>query len=170
MLSVMLILFAVLLGTDVVIKKRVDEELNLGEERELRSSRFVIRKVYNRGFLLNLFDRYPAAVRGLSALAGAGVLIWDCLTFAKKRNYIRKVGMTLVSAGAASNLFDRLAMGRVVDYIGFRTDVRDESDKESKGKKFLGKITANLGDVYLVLGSVLVMAGEILGVLWPGRK
>ncbi len=78
--------------------------------------------------------------------------------------------MTLVSAGAASNLFDRLAMGRVVDYIGFRTDVRDESDKESKGKKFLGKITANLGDVYLVLGSVLVMAGEILGVLWPGRK
>ncbi len=44
------------------------------------------------------------------------------------------------------------------------------ADKESKGKKFLGKITANLGDVYLVLGSVLVMAGEILGVLWPGRK
>lgn len=164
MLCAMLVLFALLLGTDVVIKKRVDEELKPGEERELRSGRFVLRKVYNRGFLLNLFDRYPAAVRSLSALAGVGVLVWDCAVFAKKRNYIRKVGMTLVSAGAASNLFDRLARGKVVDYIGFRTDAT------SKGKKLLGNITANLGDVYLILGSILVMAGEILGALLPGRK
>lgn len=159
MLSVMLVFFAVLLATDVVIKKRVDEELNLGEERELKSGKFVIRKVYNRGFLLNLFDCYPAAVKALSALAGVGVLIWDCLTFAKKRNYVRKVGMTLVSAGAASNLFDRLAMGRVVDYIGFCTE-----------KKFPGRITANLGDVYLAVGSMLMMAVEALGLLWPGRR
>ena len=67
--------------------------------------------------------------------------------------------MTLVSAGAASNLFDRLVRGRVVDYIGFRTQ-----------KKFLGRITANLGDVYLAVGSVLVMAGEVFGALLPGRK
>ena len=159
MLSVMLVLFAILLGTDVVIKKRVDEELNLGEERELRSSKFLIRKVYNKGFLLNLYDQHPETVRILSVLAGAGVLAWDCLTFAKKHNYVRKAGMTLVSAGAASNLFGRLVRGRVVDYIGFRTQ-----------KKFLGRITANLGDVYLAVGSVLVMAGEVFGALLPGRK
>lgn len=159
MLSSMMMLFAILLGADVMIKKLVEEELNPGEERELLDGKIVIRKVYNRGFLLNLFDKYPAAVKGMSLFAGAGVLVWDVLTFAKKRNYIRKLGMTLVSAGAASNLFDRLAKGRVVDYIGLRTK-----------KKSLGRITANLGDVYLACGSALVMAGEILYSLFHGKK
>ena len=118
MLSAMLVIFAILLGADIMIKKRVEEELNPGEERELPGGKIVIRKVYNRGFLLNLFDEYPAAVKGMSLFASAGVMAWDVLTFAKKRNYIRKLGMTLVSAGAASNLFDRLARGKVVDYIG----------------------------------------------------
>ncbi len=159
MLSSMMMLFAILLGADVMIKKLVEEELNPGEERELLDGKIVIRKVYNRGFLLNLFDKYPAAVKGMSLFAGAGVLVWDVLTFAKKRNYIRKLGMTLVSAGAASNLFDRLAKGRVVDYIGLRTK-----------KKSLGRITANLGDVYLACGSALVMTGEILYSLFHGKK
>ena len=84
--------------------------------------------------------------------------MWDCLTFARKRNYVRKLGMTFVSAGAASNLFDRLARGKVVDYIGLRTK-----------KKHIGRITANLGDIYLAMGSVLVMAGEILAVILHGN-
>lgn len=159
MLSAMLVLFAVLLGTDVILKKRVEEELNPGEERELPGGRIVVRKVYNRGFLLNLFDEYPAAVKGASLFAGAGVLVWDCLTFAKKRNYVRKLGMALVSAGAASNIFDRLAKGKVVDYIGLRTE-----------KKSLGRITANLGDIYLACGSILVMAGEVFaGLLYRNK-
>lgn len=158
MLSAMLVIFAILLGADIMIKKRVEEELNPGEEKELPGGKIVIRKVYNRGFLLNLFDEYPAAVKGMSLFAGAGVMAWDVLTFAKKRNYIRKLGMTLVSAGAASNLFDRLARGKVVDYIGLRTK-----------KKHIGSITANLGDIYLAMGSVLVMAGEILAVILHGN-
>lgn len=67
--------------------------------------------------------------------------------------------MTLVSAGAASNLFDRLTKGKVVDYIGWRSE-----------KKFPGRITANLGDIYLACGSALVMAGEILSVTLSKKK
>ena len=159
MLSAMLVLFALLLCADVIFKKQVEEELNPGEERELPFGKIVVRKVYNRGFLLNLFERYPAAVKWASLFAGAGVLLWDCLTFAKKRNYIRKLGMTLVSAGAASNLFDRLTKGKVVDYIGWRSE-----------KKFPGRITANLGDIYLACVSALVMAGEILSVTLSKKK
>jgi Lipoprotein signal peptidase len=154
MFSVMLVMFAILLGADVMIKRWVEDELNQGEERKLPGGGLVLRKVYNRGFLLNLFDERPKAVRGMSVFAGAGVLAWDFLTFAKKRSYVKKLGMALVSAGAASNLFDRLAKGKVVDYIGFKTK-----------KKFLGRITANLGDIYLVCGGVLVMAGEMLSVV-----
>lgn len=159
MLSAMLILFAVLLGTDVLLKERVEEELNPGEERKLPGGKVIIRKVYNRGFLLNLFDGRPAIVRGMSLFAGGGVLLWDCLTFARKRNYVRKLGITFVSAGAASNLFDRLARGKVVDYIGLQTE-----------KKFLRNITGNLGDLYLACGSALVMAGELLFAIFHGDK
>lgn len=159
MFSAMLVIFAILLGADIMIKKRVEEELNPGEERELMGGKIVIRKVYNRGFLLNLFDGYPAAVKGISLFAGAGVLLWDVVTFAKKRNYIRKLGMAFLSAGAFSNLFDRLSRGKVVDYIGLGTE-----------KKSLGRITANLGDIYLAVGSVLMMAGEILFAVLHGKK
>lgn len=159
MFSAMLVLFAILLGVDVMIKRWVEEELNRGDEKELPGGRLVLRKVYNRGFLLNLLEKFPKIVRGTSLFAGAGVLAWDFLTFTKKRNYVRKLGMTLVSAGAASNLFDRLAKGKVIDYIGLRTE-----------KKFFGKITANLGDIYLACGGVLVMAGEIVSVMLHGNK
>lgn len=154
MFSVMLIIFAILLGADVMIKRWVEDELNREEERVFPGGRLILRKVYNKGFLLNLFDKHPKAVKGMSVFAGAGVLMWDFLIFVKKRNYVRKLGMTLVSAGAASNLFDRLAKGKVIDYIGLQTE-----------KKFFGKITANLGDIYLVCGGALVMAGEMLSVV-----
>ena len=75
MLSAMLVLFALLLCADVIFKKQVEEELNPGEERELPFGKIVVRKVYNRGFLLNLFERYPAAVKWASLFAGAGVLL-----------------------------------------------------------------------------------------------
>ena len=43
MLSAMLVIFAILLGADIMIKKRVEEELNPGEERELPGGKIVIR-------------------------------------------------------------------------------------------------------------------------------
>ena len=76
MFSVMLVIFAILLGADVMIKRWVEDELNQGEERKLPGGGLVLRKVYNRGFLLNLFDERPKAVRGMSVFAGAGVLAW----------------------------------------------------------------------------------------------
>lgn len=149
MRSLLVSLFALLLGADVYIRQQVEENLNPGEEKEFLGGRVVIRKVYNRGFLLNLLDRYPAVVRGASIVAGAGVLVWDILAFAKKGHYVKKLGMTLVSAGAAGNLFDRLARGKVIDYIGIRS-----------GRRFLDRVTANLGDIYIACGSLLVMGSE----------
>ena len=56
MLSWMSILFASLLGIDVMIKQQVEENIRRGEEKELAGGKIVIRKVYNRGFLLNFLE------------------------------------------------------------------------------------------------------------------
>ena len=52
--------------------------------------------------------------------------------------------MMLVSAGAVSNLYDRLIRRTVIDYIGIKSE-----------KKRISDLTANLADVYLTVGAVL---------------
>ena len=111
MFSWMAVVFAVLLGTDVICKQQVEENLDPGERRELFGGRVVIRKAYNRGFLLNLLEDRPRLIKGATMITSAGILIWDVLVFLKKGNFPRKLGLTLLSAGAASNTFDRMARG-----------------------------------------------------------
>lgn len=171
MLSWMIILFSSLFGVDAVIKQQIEENISQGEERELAGGKIVIRKVYNRGFMLNVLEKKPKVVRGVTVAAGIGVLLSDILTFfpvrmvraarsdgkagifhpcIRKGSYLQKFGMTLVSAGAASNIFDRLVRGRVIDYIGIRT-----------GKKFPDKITVNLGDCYIACGGLILMIRDL---------
>lgn len=171
MISWMFILFSSLLGIDVVIKQHVEENISQGEEKEIAGGKLVIRKVYNRGFLLNFLEGYPKIVRGAAFVTGMVVLVCDILTFIpvrlgritrtdgkrdffrlciKKGSYLKQFGMTLLSAGAASNIFDRLARGRVIDYIGIRT-----------GKRSLDKITANLGDCYIACGGLILMLRDL---------
>lgn len=144
MLSWMMGLFAVLLGIDEAMKQHVEENMFQGENRKIPGGRIIIRKVYNRGFLLNLLDQHPAIIKGTSVVTGLGVLFYDVIIFMKKGHHARKLGMTILSAGAASNIFDRLVRGKVIDYIGIRTE-----------NQFLARITANLGDFYIALGALL---------------
>lgn len=144
MLSWMMGLFAALLGADEALKQHIEENMIPGEKREILGGRVIIRKVYNRGFLLNFLDQYPAVIKGTSVITGLGVLFYDAMIFMKKGHYARKLGMTILSAGAASNIFDRLVRGKVIDYIGIRIE-----------NKFLARITANLGDFYIALGALI---------------
>lgn len=137
-------LFAVLLGADEAVKQYVEEDMASGEKRAILGGRIVIRKVYNRGFLLNLLEQHPTVIKGASVVTGLGVLFYDALLFMKKGHYVKKLGMTLLSAGAASNIFDRLVRGKVIDYIGVRTE-----------NKFFARITANLGDYYIAFGALI---------------
>lgn len=150
MFSFFVLIFALLLGIDVVLKKWVEENINSGEKRELFKGKVIIRKVYNRGFMLSLLDHKPGLVKGAAAAAGIGILLYDAAVFFKRGKYFRKLGLTLLSAGAASNIFDRLAKGKVTDYIGFL------------GKGFPARITANLGDLYIACGGLLLMVCDFL--------
>lgn len=145
MLSLIIGVFTVLLGLDIVLKQHVEETMKPGEEKELPGGKVVIRKVYNRGFLLNSLETHPALIKTVSILAGAGVLVCEVWTFARKGHFTEKLGMAILGAGASSNLFDRLARGRVIDYIGVRSR-----------NKFLARLTANLGDFYILLGAVML--------------
>jgi len=138
-------LFVVLTTFDMGVKQYVEDRFRKGQEKDTKVPKLVLRRVHNKGFCLNVLDKYPAVIKGTSAaLCGAiGGYAWQL--FQKKGKWMEKLGITVLGAGAFSNTFDRLVRGYVIDYFG----IGNENSK-------LSKITANNADVYVIVGSTIL--------------
>lgn len=139
-----------LLCIDMGIKQYIEDSFDLNEERETIIDKVVLRKVYNKGFLMNTLDKRPEIVKGCSAAVGIAIIIYDAWLFLRKGRWCKKLGMVFLTAGAFSNVYDRLVRGKVIDYIGIQW-------KNTK----LARITANLADVYVVVGAVIAGVAEM---------
>lgn len=136
---------------DLFIKDEIERE---GEEefpRDLPGTKGLIRlqKSYNSGFPFGFLKERPELVKGIplavtSAAAGA---LGAFMT--KKGCLAQKIGLSMVLGGAISNLYDRLVKGYVVDYFSIEF-------------KRLKKVIFNLGDIFVFLGSLVFLIGELL--------
>lgn len=144
MLTAMGGLFVMLLCFDMGIKQYIESTYKEKEERETILDGIVLRKIYNKGFMLNTLENKPKVIKSASAGMGAVIILYDVWLFLKKGRLKDKLGMVLISAGAASNIYDRLIRGKVIDYIGVKSKYQ-----------FLSKITANLADVYIAVGTAI---------------
>lgn len=149
MIPAMAGLFLVLVCVDMGVKQYIEDFFEPKEERETMSSHVMLRKVYNRGFILDTLDQYPKLVQRSSLILGIVLLVYDLRLFLTKGRRLEKLGLTLLSAGAFSNIYDRVIRGKVIDYIGFKSRW-----------KSLSRITANLADFYVLIGSVLAVLGR----------
>lgn len=145
MLTYLAGMFLTLVCLDMGIKKYVEDVFRENEERETVLDKVVLRKVYDKGFALGALKDKPKIIKGASIFAGLGVLAYDARLLQKKGKWLEKFGMMLVSAGAFSNIYDRLIRGKVIDYIGIQSRI-----------KFVSKLTANLADLYVAVGGALV--------------
>lgn len=144
MFTIMGGLFVVLLCFDMGIKQYMESTCKEKEERETVLEGIVLRKIYNRGFMLNILEDKPKVIRSVSAGMGAVIILYDVRLFLKKGKLKDKLGMVFISAGAASNIYDRLIRGKVIDYIGVKSKY-----------KFLSGVTVNLADVYIAAGTAV---------------
>lgn len=151
MLKLIGLLFLSLTIVDLGIKQYIEENFENGEERETRVSKLVLRKIYNKGFAFHTLDRYPWVIRWTSIILGVAITIYDVWLALQKGRWLEKVGMAFLSAGAVSNIYDRLVRGKVIDYIGFK----------SKWKK-LRTTTPNLADFYVAIGAIAVLIARAL--------
>lgn len=149
MIPAMAGLFLVLVCVDMGVKQYIEDFFEPKEERETMSSHVMLRKVYNRGFILDTLDQYPKLVQRSSLILGIVLLVYDLRLFLTKGRRLEKLGLTLLSAGAFSNIYDRVIRGKVIDYIGFKSRW-----------KSLSRITANLADFYVMIGNVLAVLGR----------
>ncbi|MCQ2507992.1 MAG: signal peptidase II [Dorea sp.] len=142
-------LFTFLLGSDLLAKKFVDETMVPGQTKEYFGGNLKIRQVYNQGFMLNKLDDKPEIVKNTSLGIAGFLTLYNTWLMSHKGHLIKKLGMVFMNAGAVSNIFDRLFRGKVVDYIGIKSE-----------NKFLSSITANLADLYVLIGSVFTTIGR----------
>nr|WP_296032253.1 signal peptidase II [uncultured Dorea sp.] len=152
-----------LFGVDMAVKQYIEENIEDTDEKSFCGSRIVIRKIYNRGFALSSMEDEPEKVKQVSIWTTIAIFIMTALESFRDGHRFRKLALVLLSAGAASNTYDRVVRGKVIDYIGYRSPERAKSQSDSgsrrmiqKGKDFLENITANLADIYIFLGAMII--------------
>lgn len=130
---------------DQSLKKKV-ETGELPDGKTLCKGFVTIQKSYNKGFILNKFEKQPKWVLSISS-AVFGILFYlFFMTLGRRYKKIKRFGLALSVGGAASNLYDRINKDRVVDYAVI---------KGVKG------IIVNLGDIFIVIGSLIALIGEL---------
>lgn len=148
-------LTAALALVDLCIKDTIEQMDGKEFPRELEGTkgRIILHKFHNDGFPMGFLRKYQEAVKLVplvvtSALGGVlGFLI------PQKGYVVEKTALVFTIGGALSNLYDRMKRGYVVDYFSINC-------------KGLKKIIFNLGDIFIFVGSGILLLNEI----FKGKK
>lgn len=135
---------------DIALKSTIEGYMSRKEERTACRGKVILRKVYNKGFGFNLLEDEQEVVKYGSAFATVVLTIWQLLTLLRRKQGLKKVGLSLMAAGAWSNTFDRWFRGYVIDYVGF----------QSKNKE-VERMTFNLADFLIAAGGILVFLSSL---------
>lgn len=137
---------AVLFAGDFFLKRQVDKRIEKEERKEICNGKIIVRKYYNKGAALNFMEKSPKVLRtvcgGMILMLG---IIWYLL-LRNKKNPAVLLGISMILGGGASNLYDRITKGHVVDYFSFRTPWER-----------LNRVVFNISDMFIFLGSILIV-------------
>ncbi|MEF9953841.1 MAG: signal peptidase II [Clostridium sp.] len=144
-------LMAGLFGLDIFLKGKIEAQDTETFPRDMQGTGGKIRiyKNHNDGFCFGFLKKNKELVTLIPIVftsAAAGILTW---LLTKKGETVHKLGFSLVVAGAASNLYDRLVRGYVVDYF-------------SPQLGFLKKIVFNIGDICIFLGALILAVRDLM--------
>ena len=135
-----------IVAVESVIKQVTEQNGTKGERKPILGGRLYLTKYHNYGAFLNLGEKRPEFVKGISlGLCLACTMIY-VLTLGTKGKTLLKTGLSLLLGGAFSNTYDRMIKGYVVDYFGF--NVKNEKLKH---------IVFNLSDFCIMIGAVIAV-------------
>ena len=139
----------IIAAVDVCIKNVIDkkEDKDFPKEMEGTGGSIMIYKNHNAGFPFGVGKQYPELVKMIPLAVTSALIGIYAWLLPKKGQHIAKVGLALTLGGAFSNLYDRIVRGYVVDYFCIRF-------------KALKKVALNLGDVFIFLGTSILLLNE----------
>lgn len=134
-----------LFQTDLALGQEVDKNPEFEKERSFLGGKVRVKKLLNYGAAGGgLSGHMDAVIRGggILTLASAGLLVKSIL---RKGHTLQKMGYTLLTGGALSNLYERCRKGYVVDYVSFRTPFQR-----------LNRLVFNPADFFIMAGAILI--------------
>lgn len=139
------VISGIFLGMDLTCKYLIEKQPDDMKEKQLLGGKLLLRKVHNDGFALNMLSGEEKIVKGGSLAAGALLFLYYLKLLFSKKGQWKFAGVSLMLAGAVSNLYDRLKRGYVVDYLAVPA-----ADPQIR------KITFNIGDCTLMAGALFL--------------
>ncbi|NLJ91326.1 MAG: signal peptidase II [Clostridiales bacterium] len=131
---------------EVKIKNYIEENKDMHAKEEILGGNIILNRYHNKGAMLNIFENKPSFIKALSCvLLGLLVLVFAIILPKDKKTWV-KLALSLILGGAASNTYDRIKRGYVVDYFSF---------------KFLKKIIFNISDICIFIGSAILLLAEL---------
>lgn len=134
---------------DEKVKQYIEKKKDEGQKEEILNGMVLLTKHHNRGAVLNWKQENPRGVLITSCIAFGGVLTLLGQSFVKDSHRICKLGLSIITGGALSNLYDRIKRGYVVDYFIIQ-------------KKPWNKVIFNLSDWCIFIGGALTMLGSLM--------
>lgn len=138
---IFILLPAVLLTADLVIKYYINKKKDALEGKKLLGGRARLHLMYNRGFAGSRLADHPKTVKGVSSASAVLYAALFAVILKTKGARFLKLCLAAALGGALGNTTERLAKGAVTDYL---QPIR-------KGKR--GKYVYNFADICIFIGS-----------------
>lgn len=133
-----------IVAIEAVIKQVREQKGAFGERKPFLKGKLYLTRYHNHGAFLNMGEKRPEFVKGLSAGLCLICTLIFVFTMGMKGKVLLKTGLSILLGGAYSNTYDRLVRGYVVDYFGFQ--VKNER---------LRNIVFNISDFCIAIGALI---------------
>jgi len=119
---VALIVFVIALGLDAASKHAIDQNLSYADRVSVVEGFFYLTHVRNTGAAFGLFRDAPASIR-LTFFIGIAIvalgIIGQFLYRLAPGDRLSSLALGLILGGAVGNLYDRIRLGEVIDFLHF---------------------------------------------------
>ena len=140
-----LLLVPICFFIDQYYKNKAEQTLPKTYDKTCLNNKVNLRVVYNEGAFLGLLKKHPKLLVFVNIVCICFLVVFVCTKMISKGYHITKIGVALMLAGGASNIFDRMTKKKVVDYFSFSV---------------LPNVYFNIADFFVFIGAVFTMLGS----------
>ncbi|MCU0105200.1 signal peptidase II [Acholeplasma vituli] len=140
-----IVFVAILFAVDQILKIYFSTNYGLNETETVFAGFLNIGYIRNYGVAFGMFS----GMKWTIVLIGLVMSILISTVLVKSKQVYIRVALGLVLAGATGNLFDRLSVGYVIDYL------------QMPILPVVGSTIFNISDVYIIVGCAIILFFEV---------
>lgn len=145
-----LLIGTIIFIADLLIKNHIEKLPVEKTKKSYADGKIQVERYHNKGAALDSFSNHPIFLKVVSNSFFLMAMMYLIYLLPKKGYRLLKTGLALLIGGSASNQYDRMERGYVVDYVKF--GVR---------WNWLRNIIFNLSDFCIFIGCIVAVFAKI---------